>query len=96
MYCTPNEMRTAKKVHQCTNCGEEIVIGEKYVRWMSVDDGKGFANKMHKECIASLIDENGAGFWEYSPFGGERPNVKFNDGVQGNEHANLEMGTRSY
>ena len=76
MYCTPSEMRTAKKAHQCTNCGEEIVIGEKYVRWMSVDDGKGFANKMHKECIASLIDENGAGFWEYSPFSGERPNAE--------------------
>jgi len=70
MYCTI-EMRTAKKAHQCTNCGEEIVIGEKYVRWMSVDDGKAFSNKMHSLCIASLIDENGAGFWEYRNYSQE-------------------------
>lgn len=73
MYCTPSEIRKAKKKHQCTNCGQEILIGEKYAHWMSVDDGDAFANKMHQECLKSLIDDNGAGFWEYSPFGGERP-----------------------
>ena len=70
MYCTPAEIRTAKKKHQCTSCSEEIIIGESYVRWMSIHGGKGFANKMHKECLQSLIDDNGAGFWEYSPYGG--------------------------
>lgn len=75
MYCTPAETRKAKKQHQCTNCAEPIEIGTTYARWMSVDDGKGFSNKMHMECLHSLIDENGAGFWEYSPYGGERPNV---------------------
>lgn len=43
---------------------------------MSVDGDKAFSNKIHIECLRSLIDENGAGFWEYSPFGGERPNTE--------------------
>ena len=76
MYCTPARRQTAKKQHQCTNCGEAIEPGTPYDRWMSVDVDKAFSNKLHIECLHSLIDENGAGFWEYSPFGGERPNVQ--------------------
>jgi hypothetical protein len=48
---------------------------------MSVSDGKAFTNKMHIECLHSLIEENGAGFWEYSPFGGERPNSYSSDRI---------------
>ncbi len=76
MHCTPVRRQTAKKQHQCTNCGEAIEPGTSYYRWMSVDGDKAFSNKIHIECLRSLIDENGAGFWEYSPFGGERPNTE--------------------
>lgn len=73
MYYTPTEMRKAKKQHQCTNCAEEIAVGETYARWMSVDDGKAFTNKMHMECLSSLLGDSDDGFFEYSPYGGERP-----------------------
>lgn len=75
MYCTPSEKRTARKKHKCTNCGEDIEVGTTYARWMSVDDDKGFANKMHLECVQSLNDENGSGSWEYSLYEGERPSL---------------------
>lgn len=76
MYCTPAETRKAKKSHQCTNCAEAITPGTVYTRWMSVDAGKAFTNKMHMECLQSLVDDSGAGFWEYMPFSGERPKIE--------------------
>ena len=72
IYTTPNVIKNI----ECTNCGEAIEPGTSYYRWMSVDGDKAFSNKIHIECLRSLIDENGAGFWEYSPFGGERPNTE--------------------
>jgi hypothetical protein len=77
MYCTPTETRVARKHHLCTNCGEVIAIGVKYNRWMSVDDGKAQPNKMHPECLQSLQDEfgSGGGYWEYTPYSGERPSA---------------------
>lgn len=73
MYCTPSELRKAIKPHQCTNCAEMIVVGEEYARWMSIDDGKGYSNKMHIECLESLRKENTGGVFEYDPYCGERP-----------------------
>ena len=75
MYCTPPETRTARKKHICMNCGEEIDVGTKYQRWMSVDDGKSETNKMHPECLAAFNDEYGSGYWEYTLYSGERPNA---------------------
>ena len=93
MYCTPPKRQIAKKQHQCTNCGESIEPGTHYDRWMSVDGDKAFSNKMHIECLHSLIDENGAGFWEYSPFGGERPNVKLRGSpASGESLSNVGLG----
>ena len=61
----------ARKQHRCTNCGEPIMVGEIYKRWVSVEDGW-FTSKMHKECLQSLIDESDGEF-EYTPYNGERP-----------------------
>lgn len=74
MYCTPGVYRKARIVHQCTNCGEQIVPGERYVRWMSVATGdKAFTSKMHPECLQSLQEDAEYGEFEYMPFSGERP-----------------------
>lgn len=75
MYCTPTETRKARTNHQCTNCAEYIVIGESYKRWMSIDDNKAYINKMHEECLLSLINESYNGTFEYSLFCGERPKI---------------------
>lgn len=64
MYCTPPETRTARKPHHCTNCGEAIEVGQKYQRWMSIDDGKSHTNMMHQECLDALNEECGSGYWE--------------------------------
>ena len=74
MYHTPIETRKAQKRHLCTNCGEPIEIGTEYARWASYDDGKAFANKMHQECLADLQDDAFGGSFEYTLYGGERPN----------------------
>jgi hypothetical protein len=72
MYITPQETFTARKEHRCTWCGEKIVAGEQYTRWMSVDAGEAFSNKMHGECLdAASYDENGE--WDYMPFSNDRP-----------------------
>ena len=76
MYCTPPETRTAKKMHQCMNCGEMIEVGEQYMRWVSFDD-TATTNKMHQECLEALQDDS-SGFFEYSPYSGERPERKEN------------------
>lgn len=73
MYCTPPETRTARKPHRCMNCAETIEAGTTYQRWMSVDDGHAQENKMHPECLDSLTDEHGSGYFEYTLYGGERP-----------------------
>jgi hypothetical protein len=73
MYCTPAETRTARKPHRCTNCAEVIEAGTQYQRWMSVDDGKAKTNTMHPECLAALVDDCGSGYFEYTLYGGERP-----------------------
>jgi hypothetical protein len=75
MYCTPTELRKARKPHRCTNCGEAIEQGEDYVRWASYDDGQCFTNKMHPECLESLQDDADGGQFEYMPYSGDRPVV---------------------
>lgn len=75
MYCTPPVTLTARKPHRCTNCAGVIEIGAEYQRWMSVDDGSASTNKMHPECLVSLQEEFGSGYWEYTLYGGERPDA---------------------
>ena len=76
MYATPPKTHTARKQHRCTNCAEHIEPGTPYERWMSVDGGKAFTNKMHPECLAmhqADADKYGEREWEYSPYSHERP-----------------------
>lgn len=73
MYATPPKTHTARKQHRCTNCAEHIEPGTQYERWMSVDGGKVFTNKMHPECLASLAEDCVGGWFEYTLYSGERP-----------------------
>ena len=72
-YCTPEKTMTARKRHQCTYCADFINVGETYVRWALMGD-RVFTNKLHPECVEAL-DHDAAGepFFEYEPYGGERP-----------------------
>ena len=72
MYCTPVIYSKARKQHQCTSCAEHILIGETYARWASFED-RCFTNKMHEECIKGWWDNSEGGYFEYSPYSGERP-----------------------
>lgn len=72
-YCTPTESRKAAREHRCTCCGYPIVIGETYARWVSYDDGKAHANKMHRECLEACQEDAEGGYFEYTPYGGEPP-----------------------
>lgn len=74
MFCTPTIVLTARVRHQCTNCCQDINPGEKYARWYSVDDS-GFTNKMHPECLEALREDAQYGYFEYTAYGGERPEV---------------------
>lgn len=73
MYVAPSTTQVARKEHQCSWCYEAIKPGEKYLRWLSIDDSA-YTNKMHLECHQALCDEN-PGEWEYTPGegAGERP-----------------------
>lgn len=73
MYCTPTETRKARKQHRCTYCAEQIEVGEKYYRWMSVNEGKAFTNKMHPECLDFSEEDSYGGYFEYIPYEGDRP-----------------------
>lgn len=69
-FCTPIKDVVARKPHQCTSCGEAIVIGEKYAKWTSFEDSA-FSNKMHAECYKAHDEDRvfwGGGQWEYTPY----------------------------
>lgn len=59
----------ARKAHTCSWCCEKILPGEKYERWVSIDDSA-YTNKMHPECVeAASAGESGS--WEYCPGDGQ-------------------------
>lgn len=71
MFCTPRTLKTAKKNHRCTYCGDPIISGDKYYSWVSIDDGKFFRSKMHPECVDGLdVDYEGEN--TYHPYYNER------------------------
>ena len=73
MYVFPQTLQTAKKPHNCTWCGQKILMGERYSRWASVDDSY-FTSKMHEECVGAMLDEfRETRDNEYLPFENERP-----------------------
>ena len=75
MYHTTAKTLTARAAHRCTNCGESIDPGQLYARWVSLDDSA-YTNKMHPECLQSLIDDASGLEFEYSPYSGERPELQ--------------------
>lgn len=73
-YNTEPTTQVARKRHQCTWCYEQILPGEKYVRWVTFDDAA-FTSKMHPECEESANAGNEGYEWEYTPGDGTRPAV---------------------
>lgn len=74
---TPPTTQTARKEHRCTNCGEAILPGQQYSRWVTFEDCA-TTNKMHPECLLSNqhdAERYSVGEWEYTLYGGERPAV---------------------
>jgi len=72
MYCTDAKTVTARQEHACTYCDQPIERGTEYVRWLSVDGGRAFNNKMHPECFEAA-GGGGDDEWFYEPFVNERP-----------------------
>ena len=75
MFCSPVIRPKARKEHRCDNCGQTILKGEIYARWMSVEDSM-MTNKMHEECLKSWEEDALGGQFEYTLYDGERPEKK--------------------
>ena len=45
--------QTARTQHRCHWCGERIVPGEEYVRWLWKDHREVSATKAHSECFSA-------------------------------------------
>lgn len=69
-FFSPQEIRTARKLHRCSYCNEDININDKYTFQKGNYEGRWFESKMHPECFNDMC-ENGDG--EYLPFSNERP-----------------------
>lgn len=73
MYCSDPTTQAARVKHRCTWCSQDILPGERYLRWISVDDSM-YTNKMHPECHAACNEEyRDSGDNEYHPYDNERP-----------------------
>ena len=70
----PMTEQVARKQYRCINCGEAIVVGERYSKQSGVFDCVWYTNKFHPECFQSLVDD-GPDF-EFMPYSGERPTAK--------------------
>ena len=78
MICTNTENVTARKDHECQSCGEAIMTGEQYKRWVCFEDGSASTVKMHPECLAAHTAEAarcGESQWEFEYHGHERGKV---------------------
>jgi hypothetical protein len=63
----------AKKEHKCSWCGQQILVGEMYLRSRVVFEGDPQTNKFHPECGDAAAADNmewGEGFMPYEQ---ERP-----------------------
>ena len=71
MFNTNVRTVKARRQHRCTSCGELILIGDAYKRWVTLEDSA-FTSKMHPECYKAHEKDSlrdGGGAWEYSPYG---------------------------
>lgn len=75
MSCTTigETTQKAKKEHRCSWCGQQILVGESYLRSRVVFEGDPQTNKFHPECGDAAAADNmewGEGFMPYEQ---ERP-----------------------
>lgn len=65
--------QVAKKEHRCSWCGQQIPIGERYLRSRVVFEGDPQTNKLHSECADAAADDYREWGEGYMPFEQERP-----------------------
>lgn len=65
--------QAAKKEHRCSWCGEQIVIGESYLRSRVVFEGEPQTNKLHIECADAAADDYREWGEGYMPYENQRP-----------------------
>jgi hypothetical protein len=70
-----NSTQKAKKEHRCTWCGQQILVGDEYVRIRGVFEGEPQTDKLHPECddAASEYFREWGADEGYSPYENERP-----------------------
>lgn len=57
------EMRKARKVHKCGECGEPIQAGERYEDFFGADDGKPIRHKTCAACVEIRGHFSGSEGW---------------------------------
>ncbi len=66
-------VRTARKHHKCIWCGQEIVVGEKYIHEKSVYDHQMQNHSWHPECNSAADEYFALGEEEFTPYENDRP-----------------------
>ena len=69
-FYTTAVTRTAKKVHKCSYCAEDINKGDSYEYQDGNSEGRWFKTRMHQECFEDMCEQ---GDGEYTPYSNERP-----------------------
>jgi len=49
-YCPPEEIRVARTIHKCCECGEEILPGKRYIHFRGICQGKWQVYDMCSKC----------------------------------------------
>lgn len=75
MSCTVigETTQKAKKEHRCSWCGQQIIVGESYLRSRVVFEGDPQTNKLHHECADAAAEDNREWGEGYMPYENERP-----------------------
>jgi predicted nucleic acid-binding Zn-ribbon protein len=79
VICTDVEtIKSARKPHRCSWCGERIEAGSSYFRWRCYDGGDASTCRMHGECKAACESDEWvqADGGEFSLYDNERPTLK--------------------
>lgn len=63
----------AKKEHRCNWCGQQILVGEVYLRSRVVYEGEPQNNKLHLECADAAAEDYREWGEGYMPYENERP-----------------------
>lgn len=75
MSCTliAETTQTAKKEHRCSWCGQQILVGESYLRSRVVFEGDPQTNKLHLECADAAAEDYREWGEGYVPYENARP-----------------------